>query len=104
MADRFAGDNGLMKIDLAGEQYLSKAAVERHYRAVISGRPLGYVFDCDHPDFGFLHALLRHHDRRAEKIGSGVQAFYIVPVSGPRGTANVSDELRRISGWSGFCR
>jgi hypothetical protein len=72
-----------MQYELAGELYTSKAAIERHYRATVTGRPEGFVFDQDHPDFAFLHAVLMHHDRRREKIGHArVKEFFVKVLPG----------------------
>jgi hypothetical protein len=72
-----------MQFEIARELYTTKASITRRYRAIIGGNSAGTIIT-DGKDFDFLLALLKHHDRRSEKIGPGVTGFRIVSVPGAK--------------------
>jgi len=64
-----------LRIDVGGEAFATKKALEERCRLVLYRSPLGDPLSAD--DFAFMRALLEHHDDADAKIGCGVASMQV---------------------------
>lgn len=62
-------------IQVAGQTFETKKALEERLKAMLHGAPIGV--ELDEPDHSFLLCVLFRHREAVEKIGPGVRAFRV---------------------------